>query len=105
MAGWPPGRGDDPVCEGDSLSPVAPWRVVNIGNGQPVELMDFIAALEDAAGRKARLDMQPMQPGDVPDTCADVTALKEDVGYEPSTPVEVGVPRFVEWYQEYYGRK
>jgi UDP-glucuronate 4-epimerase len=67
--------------------------------------MRYIELIEECVGKKAELDMQPMQPGDVPDTCADVTALKEDVGYEPSTPVEVGVPRFVEWYQEYYGRK
>ena len=89
----------------DPGTSTAPWRVYNIGRGSPVELMRYIELIEECVGKKAELDMQPMQPGDVPDTCADVTALKEDVGYEPSTPVEVGVPRFVEWYQEYYGRK
>ena len=99
----PPGRGDDPVCEGDSLSPVAPWRVVNIGNGQPVELMDFIAALEDAAGRKARLDMQPMQQGDVPATWADAELLRALTGDAPRTDIAEGTARYVEWYRDYYG--
>jgi len=89
----------------DPGTSTAPWRVYNIGRGSPVELMRYIELIEECVGKKAELNMLPMQPGDVPDTCADVTALKEDVGYEPSTPVEVGVPRFVEWYQEYYGRK
>ena len=65
--------------------------------------MDFIGLIEETLGRKAELELLPMQPGDVPDTCADVTALRNDVGYTPSTPVEVGVPRFVEWYRAYYG--
>ncbi|MCH2140144.1 MAG: NAD-dependent epimerase [Phycisphaerales bacterium] len=81
----------------------APWRVYNIGRGGPVELMHFIELIEEATGRKAELDLLPMQPGDVPDTWANVDALRTDTGYEPSTPVEVGVPRFVEWYRSYYG--
>ena len=89
--------------EPDPGSSSAPWRVYNIGNGNPVPLMKFIGLIEETLGRKAELELLPMQPGDVPDTCADVTALRDDVGYAPSTPVEVGVPRFVEWYREYYG--
>jgi UDP-glucuronate 4-epimerase len=62
----------------------------------------YIELLEEALGRRAVLDLQPMQKGDVPATTADVSALEEDVGYRPSTPVEVGIPRFVEWYRNYY---
>ena len=87
----------------DPGTSTAPWRVYKIGRGSPVELMRYIELIEECVGKKAELNMQPMQPGDVPDTCADVTALKNDVSYAPSTPVEVGVPRFVEWYREYYG--
>jgi UDP-glucuronate 4-epimerase len=81
----------------------APWRVYNIGNAQPVELLDYIAAIERATGRKAVMNMLPLQPGDVPDTMADVGALERDTGYRPSTPVEIGVERFVRWYREYHG--
>lgn len=81
----------------------APWRVYNIGHGGPVQLMRYIELIEEAAGSKADMELLPMQPGDVPDTWADVKALKADTGYEPSTPVEVGVPAFVSWYREYYG--
>jgi UDP-glucuronate 4-epimerase len=97
-----PDPGFNPETPDPSTSS-APWRLYNIGNGSPVQLMDFIGLIEETLGRKAKLELLPMQPGDVPDTCADVTALKNDVGYAPSTPVEVGVPRFVEWYREYYG--
>ena len=97
-----PDPGYDPT-EPDPGTSTAPWRVYNIGGGQPVELLRYIELIEKAVGRKAKLELLPMQPGDVPDTCADVTALRNDVGYAPSTPVEVGVPRFVEWYREYYG--
>ena len=90
------------VAPGDSLSPVAPFRVVNIGNGAPIELMDFIAAIEDAAGRKATLDMQPMQPGDVPATWADNTLLHHLTGYRPATPVAQGVRAYVDWFRDYY---
>ena len=89
----------------DPGSSAAPWRVYNIGRGSPVELMRYIELIEETLGKKAEVEMLPMQPGDVPDTCADVTALQSDVGYEPSTPVEVGVPQFVKWYQEYYSQK
>ncbi|MFW5953979.1 MAG: NAD-dependent epimerase [Guyparkeria sp.] len=91
----------------DSASPDpgtsrAPWRVYNIGSHRPIELLRYIELIEEAAGRKAELNLLPMQPGDVPDTYADVEDLRNDVGYAPETPVEEGVARFVEWYREYY---
>ena len=81
----------------------APYRVYNIGNNSPVELLHYIEVLEDALGRKAERNLLPLQPGDVPDTYADVEDLVRDVDYRPATPVEVGVRRFVDWYREYYG--
>lgn len=96
----PPGRGS-PVAD-DSLSPVAPWRVVNIGRGEPVRLMDFIGEVEGALGVKATLDFLPMQAGDVERTFADGTLLKTLTGYRPSTPLSVGVPAFCDWYRSYY---
>ncbi len=83
-------------------SPVAPWRVVNIGNSTSVPLMDFIAAIEDAAGRQARKNFLPMQPGDVPATWADAGILQSLTGYAPKTDVREGVARFVKWYRDYY---
>jgi UDP-glucuronate 4-epimerase len=80
----------------------APYRIYNIGNNQPVELLHFIGCLEDSLGIRATKRMLPMQPGDVPATCADVDDLTRDVGFRPSTPVEDGVRRFVEWYRGYY---
>jgi UDP-glucuronate 4-epimerase len=80
----------------------APYRVFNIGNNQPVELMRYIEVLERCLGKKAKLELLPLQPGDVPATIADVSALERAVGYRPSTPVEVGVANFVEWYKSYY---
>ncbi|HEX5055129.1 MAG TPA: NAD-dependent epimerase [Gammaproteobacteria bacterium] len=80
----------------------APYRLYNIGNHQPVELLDYIAAIEECAGRKAQLNLLPMQPGDVPDTFADVKALMDDVGYKPGTPLKTGIRRFVDWYRDYY---
>ena len=87
----------------DSLSPVAPWRVVNIGNGAPVQLMDFVAAIEAATGRVAQKNMLPMQPGDVPATWADATLIEALTGALPRTDIGVGVQRFVNWYRDYYG--
>ncbi|MFP4252246.1 MAG: NAD-dependent epimerase [Guyparkeria sp.] len=87
----------------DSGTSFAPWRVYNIGSHRPVELLRYIELIEEATGRKADLNLLPMQPGDVPDTYADVEDLKHDVGYAPATPVEEGVARFVEWYRGYYG--
>ena len=93
------------VPEGDSLSPVAPFRVVNIGNSQKVRLLDFVEAIEDAMGRKAERNFMDMQKGDVPATWADATLLERLTGYRPQTDVREGVRRFVEWYGEYYGRQ
>ncbi len=97
----PPAPGDG--VEGDSLSPVAPWRVVNIGNSAPVRLLDFIAAIEAATGRTAEKRMLPMQPGDVPATWADATLLRRLTGFAPAVGVDEGVRRFVAWYRDYYG--
>jgi len=80
----------------------APWRVYNIGGGKSEPLMRFIEVLEQTLGIEAEKNMLPMQPGDVPATAADVEALKADVGFSPGTPIDVGVPRFVEWYREFY---
>ena len=88
----------------DSLSAVAPFRVVNIAGGQPTELTDFIRAIEKAVGRKANLNLLPMQPGDVVATQADTALLRELVGVLPETPVDAGVARFVDWYRGHYGR-
>jgi UDP-glucuronate 4-epimerase len=79
----------------------APYRLYNIGNNNPVMLLDYIAAIEQALGKKAQMELLPMQPGDVAATCADIDALESAVGYRPSTPMEVGVKNFVDWYQEY----
>ena len=81
----------------------APYRLYNIGNNTPVELEHMIAVLEDCLGRKAARNNLPMQPGDVPETHADIDDLVDDVGFRPSTPIEVGVRRFVDWYRDYYG--
>jgi len=86
----------------DPASSFAPYRLFNIGNNQPVELMDFIAALEDHLGRKAQKRLLPMQPGDVPETYADVDDLMAEVGFKPCTSIREGIGRFVEWYREYY---
>ena len=87
----------------DPATSKAPWRVYNIGNQHPVELTDYIQAIENALGMKAQLNLLPLQPGDVPDTYADVGALVQDVGYRPSMSVDEGTRRFVAWYREYYG--
>ncbi|NND68811.1 MAG: NAD-dependent epimerase [Halioglobus sp.] len=81
----------------------APYRLYNIGSHRPVDLMRYIEIIEECIGREARKNMLPLQPGDVPDTYADVSDLVEDVHYSPQTTVEVGVRRFVDWYREYYG--
>ncbi|TCV94899.1 UDP-glucuronate 4-epimerase [Luteibacter rhizovicinus] len=92
----------DPVAPNPGTSS-APYRVYNIGNDQPVELLHFIDLLEKHLGHTVEKRLLPMQPGDVPDTWADVSALRRDVGYAPSTSVEVGVERFAKWYREFYG--
>ena len=97
----------DPDPRHDPMAPTpatssAPYRVYNIGNHQPVQLLRYIEVLEDCLGRKSERNLLPLQPGDVPDTCADVSALQRDTGYSPSTPIETGIGRFVEWYRDYY---
>lgn len=96
-----PGRPED-IAEGDSLSPVAPWRVVNIGNSEKVKLLDFIEALEDALGIEAKRNYMDMQPGDVPATWADASLLHRLTGYRPQTDVREGCRRFVRWFRDYY---
>ncbi len=87
----------------DPATSAAPWRIFNIGCHEPVKLMDFIAALEQELGKTANYEMLPLQPGDVPDTFADVSALRAAVGYEPRVSVGEGVKRFVAWYRDYHG--
>lgn len=94
--GWNPEAPDPARSRG-------PFRLYNIGNSRPVELMHYIEVLEQCLGRKAEKNLLPMQPGDVPDTYADVEDLAADVGYRPATPVETGVARFVDWYLDYHG--
>ena len=93
-------------AEGARLSPAtsatAPFRIYNIGNNRPVKLLRFIEVLEQCLGKKAVLEMRPMQPGDVVRTCADVRDLERAVGFRPDTPIETGLARFVEWYRGYY---
>lgn len=86
----------------DPATSRAPYRVYNIGSEQRTELMRYIELIEENVGRKAKLNLLPLQPGDVPDTCADITDLARDVGYSPNTPIEEGVRRFVRWYRDYY---
>jgi UDP-glucuronate 4-epimerase len=83
----------------------APYRLYNIGNNRPAHLLDFIKILEGALGRSACLEMAPMQPGDVPATFADITALQREIGFQPSTSLETGLRRLAEWYLEYYGTR
>jgi UDP-glucuronate 4-epimerase len=83
-----------------SMTP--PYKVYNIGNSDPVNLMEFIEALENCLGQKAAKRFLPMQPGDVPETFADVTDLQQDVGFHPDTPIQEGLRRFTTWYREYY---
>jgi UDP-glucuronate 4-epimerase len=95
----------DPGYDPPSPTPArsaAPYRVYNIGNHQPVELLRYIEVLEECLGRKAERRLLPLQPGDVPDTFADVEALQRDTGYTPTTPVTEGIARFVQWYRQFY---
>ena len=94
----PAWTGDHP----DSATGSGPYRLYNIGNHQPVELLRFIEVLEQELGRKAERKLLPLQAGDVPATYADVADLTRDVGFKPATPIEVGIKRFVEWYRNYY---
>jgi UDP-glucuronate 4-epimerase len=88
--------------EPDPGTSKAPWRVYNIGNQSPVQLLDYIETLENALGKKAEKELLPLQPGDVPDTYADVEALVNDVGYRPETTIQEGIGNFVEWYKGYF---
>ena len=95
----------NPEWSGDHPDPgtsLAPYRLYNIGNNQPIELMHYIETLEKCLGKKAEMNLLPLQPGDVPDTYADVQDLVKDVHYKPATTVEEGIARFVEWYRDYY---
>jgi UDP-glucuronate 4-epimerase len=97
-AGDPNWSGDDPELGNSN----APYRIYNIGNHEPVALLRFIEILEDKLGIKANKNLLPMQPGDVLETYADISALRSAVGFEPCTPIEVGVGKFVDWYRDYY---
>jgi UDP-glucuronate 4-epimerase len=95
----------DPAWDSNFPDPAtsrAPYRIYNIGNRKPEELLRYIEVIEECVGRKATMNLLPLQPGDVPDTWADTEDLAADVGYEPETPIEEGVARFVEWYRDYY---
>ena len=98
-----PTKGDSGQRDSPARSPSAPYRLYNIGSNNPIELLRYIEVLEDALGQKAEKRFLPMQPGDVAETFADVSALARDIGYQPATPIEVGVGRFVEWYRDFYG--
>lgn len=93
---------DDSFTDTDSQSPVAPFRIINIGNSQPERLIDFITAIEKSLGLKAKKNMCEMQPGDVKDTWADTSLMKTITGYEPTTTIDDGVSKFVTWYRSYY---
>ncbi len=96
----------DPEWSGDRPDPSrsnAPYRIYNIGNNEPVELMRFIEVLENALGKEAKKNLLPIQPGDVPATYADIVDLEQTVGFRPATPLETGIQRFVDWYRSYYG--
>ena len=90
------------VPQSDPKTSKVPYKIYNIGNNKPVELLHFIEVIESCLGMKAQKNMLPMQPGDVPMTYADVDDLMEDVGFKPNTPIEVGVKNFVDWYKDYY---
>jgi UDP-glucuronate 4-epimerase len=95
----------DPQDPDPATSGVAPWRILNIGNSQRVELMRYIEVLEQKLQRRAELNLLPMQPGDVSRTEADVTETRQAIGYMPTTSIETGVARFVDWYLGYYGSR
>jgi UDP-glucuronate 4-epimerase len=96
----------DPSYSGDAPDPgssSSPWRVYNIGNNNPAELLDVVQLLEEKLGKKAIRELVPMQPGDVPATYADVDDLMRDVDFKPATPIDVGIGRFIDWYRSYHG--
>jgi UDP-glucuronate 4-epimerase len=87
----------------DPGTSAAPYRLYNIGNNNPVQLMDYIACIEKALGKKAEMNFLPLQPGDVPETYAEIDDLVRDIGYQPATEIEDGIAKFIEWYRDYYG--
>jgi UDP-glucuronate 4-epimerase len=96
----------DPAWSGNAPDPsrsLAPWRVYNIGNSNPVSVPEVVRVLERELGREAQYELLPMQPGDVPETCADVSDLERAIGFRPATPIEEGIRRFVAWYRDYHG--
>jgi UDP-glucuronate 4-epimerase len=102
----PPQRNAQVSMSGaDPAKSAAPWRIYNIGNNRTVELLRVVELLEQELGRKAETELVPMQPGDVPETCADVDDLMRDAGFRPSTPIEEGVRRFVAWFKEFQQRQ
>ena len=98
------GAADAPDAYARPSTSAAPFRLYNIGNSQPVELLEYIRLIEEATGRKAKLDLQPMQPGDVVATAADTRALEAAVGFRPRTPLDEGIGRYVAWHRAYYGQ-
>ncbi len=95
----------NPEWSGDTPDPgssYAPYKIYNIGNNQPVQLMKFIEIIEETLGKKAEKNLLPLQPGDVPATYANIDDLIRDVGFKPDTPLDVGIPKFIEWYKDYY---
>ena len=95
----------DPAWRGDKPDPgtsYAPYKLYNIGNNNPVELLEFIEEIEKALGREAQKEFLDLQPGDVPATYADVDDLMQDVGFKPATAIATGIGRFVDWYRDYY---
>ena len=95
-----PAAPEEPLAPDNST---APHRLYNIGSNKPIELLHFIELIEENLNRRAEKNFLPLQPGDVPETCADITPLTRDFGYRPSTPVATGVARFIAWYLDYYG--
>ncbi len=96
----------NPEWDGDNPDPgssYAPYKIYNIGNNQPVELLHFIKVIEDTLGKKAEMNLLPLQPGDVPATYANIDDLVRDTGFKPATTLEEGIPRFIKWYREYFG--
>jgi UDP-glucuronate 4-epimerase len=91
------------IVEADALPPAAPYKLYNLGNHKPVSLLHFIEVIEAAMGKTVKKNFLPMQPGDVPTTYADVSDLMDDVGFQPNTPIEQGIAKFVDWYRSYYG--
>ena len=97
----------DRAWNGENPDPAtsrAPWCVYNVGSNRPVKVLDLVSLIESALGCRAACEFAPMQPGDVPETCADIQPLAATIGFSPATPIEEGVRRFVSWYQGYTGR-